>query len=197
MDTVRNHFFPSDPAIPSRVKHEPWIRVYSKKFEPLFLNQKDSNSHSDNSRDGEKENFCGKWLLFNDKEQEDEARGMTQHDYAWQVIKRLVEKGELYAAKCSTAWDGQYAARPGSDSGVICCYTLDYTNKRDVKRIADAIRQVYYYPGNMFYKTDSDTLAGKYKYLGDKFVSIYKHTVDNKMYERDSVIRYQWNIINV
>ncbi|GFU77860.1 uncharacterized protein TNCV_1138681 [Trichonephila clavipes] len=142
MNTLRNHFFPSDPAIPSRVKHEPWIRVYSKKFEPLFLNRKEFNSHSDNSRDGEKEHLCGKWLLFNDKEQEDEARGMTQHDFAWQVIKRLVEKGELYGAKCSTNMfsthkqqHGQYSTSPGSSLGVICSYTFDYTNKRDIKRM--------------------------------------------------------------
>ncbi|GFR29177.1 uncharacterized protein TNCT_528901 [Trichonephila clavata] len=197
MNTVRNHFFPSDPVIPSRVKHQRWISVISKKFEPLLLNQKDSHSHSDNSSNEEVENFRGKWLLFNDKEQEDEARGMTQHDYAWQVIKRLVEKDELYAAKCSTACDGQYATRPGSNFGVICCYTLDYTNEQDVKRVADAIRQVYCYPKDMFYKTDNDTRARKYKCLGEKFVSIYKHTVDSKMYERDSVFRYQWNIINV
>ncbi|GFY65022.1 solute carrier family 2, facilitated glucose transporter member 3 [Trichonephila inaurata madagascariensis] len=153
--------------------------------------------HSDNSRDGKKEHFCGKWLLFNDKEQEDEARGMTQHDYAWQVIKRLVEKDELYGAKCSTAWDGQYATRPGNNLGVICCYTFDYTNKPDIKRVADAIRRVYCYPRSMFYKTDTETLAGRYRHLGDRYVSIYKHTVNNDMYERDSVIRNQWNKINL
>ncbi|GFS81624.1 uncharacterized protein NPIL_284911 [Nephila pilipes] len=122
---------------------------------------------------------------------------MTDLDYAWQFIKRLVKNNELYAAKCSTGWEGEYVAKPGSSSGVICCYTYDYTDKNDVKRAADVIRGVYYYPTNMFYKTDNVTYAGRYRHLGDKFVSTYKHTLDNKMYERDPVIRYQWNLVNV
>ncbi|GFQ65946.1 uncharacterized protein TNCT_628451 [Trichonephila clavata] len=189
MNTIRKPFFPPDPLIPSRVKREQWIGVHSEEFEYLF--------HDDASSDGESEDFCGKWLLFLDKEHEDEARGMTQHDYAWQFIKGLVENGEVYAAKCSTAWEGEYVARRGSHLGVICCYTKDYTDKRDVKRVANSIRRVYCYPKNMFYKTDTDTLAGRYRHLGDKYVSIYKHTVNNDMYERDSVIRYQWNKINL
>ncbi|GFU77821.1 uncharacterized protein TNCV_1138291 [Trichonephila clavipes] len=189
---MRKPFFPPDPVIPSRVKDEPWIHVYSE--EPDFYTPYDSTDYSSVE---ESENFGGKWLLFHDKEHVDEARGMTAHDYAWQFIKGLVEDGVIYAAKCSTAWEGQYVARPGSKSGVICCYTNDYTDKRDVKRVADAIRRVISYPENMLYKTDKDTLAGNYSHLGNRHVSIYEHNVNNEMYERDPIIRSRLNKINL
>ncbi|GFQ91336.1 uncharacterized protein TNCT_602861 [Trichonephila clavata] len=188
---------PTDSTMPSQVKEEQWITVFSEKFVAQPHSQTDSSSQSDDSNNEKKVNLTGKWLLFTDIELEDEEKGMTPHDMAWQFVKELVEEGEIYAAKCSTAWEGQYPTRDGRVSGVICCYTKDYTDKKDVKRVADAIRRVYSYPENMFYKTDEDTLAKKYRHLGNQCVSIDKHTVDNEMYERDLVIRNQWNIINV
>ncbi|GFQ65944.1 uncharacterized protein TNCT_628441 [Trichonephila clavata] len=182
MNAMQKPFFSPDPIIPSRVKHEPWISVYSEKSE--FYTPHDSTSHTNDSCDEESENFTGKWLLFHDKEHVDEETGMTKHDTAWQFIKKLVEDGEIYGAKCSTAWEGQYIARKRKQLGVICCYTNDYTNKQDVKRVADAIRRVYCYPENMLYKTDKDTFAGKYQHIGNKHVTIYKHNVNNQMYER-------------
>ncbi|GFQ65948.1 uncharacterized protein TNCT_628471 [Trichonephila clavata] len=197
VNTMENPSVPSDTAIPSRIKQEEWIKVYSEKSEAELQSQTDSNSQSDDSNDGKREDFRGKWLLFHDKELVEEENGMTQHDIAWQFIKELVEKGEIYAASCSTACKGYYATKFGMDSGVICCYTKDYTDKQDVKRVADAIRRVYSYPKDLYYKTDNDTHAHVYRHLGDRRVSIYKHTVKNEMYERDPVIRNQWNIINV
>ncbi|GFU77841.1 uncharacterized protein TNCV_1138491 [Trichonephila clavipes] len=192
-NTIEDPSAPSGPVIPSRIKEEEWIKIYSKMSEDELENE----TKSDDFSNEERENFRGKWLLFHDGKLEDEEKGMTQHDIAWQFMKELVEKGEMYAASCSTGWEGDYLKRFGNETGVICCYTKDYTDKQDVKRVADAIRRVYSYPKDLYYKTDKDTLAQVYRHLGDQCVSIYKHTVNNEMYERDPVIRNQWNIINL
>ncbi|GFY66089.1 uncharacterized protein TNIN_489211 [Trichonephila inaurata madagascariensis] len=198
-NTIEGPAAPSDPVIPSRIKEEEWIKVYSHthtvKSEDELENP--TNSDSDDSSDEESKKLRGKWLLFHDNKLEVEEKGMTQHDIAWQFINELVEKGEMCAASCSTGWKGYYLKRFGKESGVICCYTKDYTDKRDVKRVADAIRRVYSYPKDLYYKTYNDTHAQVYRHLGDKCVSVYKHTVKNEMYERDLIIRNKWNKVEV
>ncbi|GBN68263.1 hypothetical protein AVEN_61841-1 [Araneus ventricosus] len=140
----------------------------------------------------------GKWLLFLDKEHRCKETGMTLHDYAWQFVEELTKNGTFFDAKCSTAMEGvSEAIAPKSHKGVICCYTPDYTNKQDVKRAADAIRRAVHYPFVMYYKTDKDTAAMNYAHTGQKHISTYKHTGDRKMYERDSVIKFKWNLVDV
>ncbi|GBN68265.1 hypothetical protein AVEN_61843-1 [Araneus ventricosus] len=171
-----------ESEIPSREQHEPWIYAHS------------SSERENISIDYEK---VGKWLLFFNNVRRSHVTGLTQHDHAWQFIKKLVENDILYNAKCSTALQGICEAYDKRQNGVICCYTPDYTNKQDVKRAADAIRREVHCPSNLFYKTDNDTRAGKYKHKGDNHVCIYKHTPKGELYERDPVFKKRWNLVNV
>ncbi|GFR31083.1 hypothetical protein TNCT_724711 [Trichonephila clavata] len=88
-NTMEDPSVPSNPAIPSRIKQEKWIKVYSEKSEGQLKSQTHSNSHSDDSNDEKSEYFREKWLLFNDKEHEDEDKSMTQHDITWQFSSKL------------------------------------------------------------------------------------------------------------
>ncbi|CAL1262685.1 unnamed protein product [Larinioides sclopetarius] len=174
-------FFPPEPEIPSREIHKRWIFASSKDKENLVVDYKKG----------------GKWLLFFDQVHRSDVTGLTEQDYVWQFIKKLVENGTLYCAKCSTPLKGICEAYDKSRKGVICCYTPDYTNKQDVKRAADEIRKAIQCPSDLFFKTDDDTRAGKYKHKGDNYVCIYKHTAEGELYERDPVFKYQWNRVNV
>ncbi|GIX74466.1 uncharacterized protein CEXT_578511 [Caerostris extrusa] len=176
MEASRKPFFPPEFIVPMKETNHEWIYATSVTYE----NWDDIDPST-----------IGKWLLFYDNVNICEARGMTQHDYAWSCIKKLAEDNVLFSAKCSTACNNE----PGKSMGVICCYTQNYSDKKDVKRAADAIRQAVHFPRDMFYKTDNDTRAGKYRYNGSKFISIYKHTIENKMYERDGVLKYKWHEI--
>ncbi|CAL1262682.1 unnamed protein product [Larinioides sclopetarius] len=174
-------FFPREPEIPSRIMHKIWIYA-------------DSSDEEDLDVDYEK---VGKWMLFLDNAYKNEVTGLTRHDYVWQFIKKLAESDILYSAKCSTSLEGVYVPDREGQYGVTCCYTKDYTNKQDVKRAADAIRGVVHLPFDLFYKTDNATRAGIYCHKGYKYVTIYKHTMERKMYERDPVTEYQWNLVDV
>ncbi|GBO04339.1 hypothetical protein AVEN_181936-1 [Araneus ventricosus] len=182
MDMDVEGFSPPEPEIPSREIHKRWIYAHSA-------------SETENiSIDYEK---VGKWLLFFDQVQRSDETGLTEQDHAWQLIKELVETGILYKAKCSTPLKGICKAYDESNNGVICCYTSDYTNKQDVKRAAGAIRRAVHWPSDLFYKTDNDTRAGKYRHNRDDYICIYKHTVEGELYERDPIIQYQWNPVNI
>ncbi|CAL1262684.1 unnamed protein product [Larinioides sclopetarius] len=184
MEIERNskNFLPPKPEIPSKEIHRPWIYAYS------------SCSKENSDVDDKK---MGKWLLFFDQKRRSPITGLTHHDYVWQIIKKLVENNTLYSAKCSTALKGICEAYDKSKKGVICCYTMDYTNKCDVKRAADEIRRAVYCDYQLLYKTDNDTRAGIYKHKGDNHVCIYKHTTEGELYERDPEFKYQWNLIDV
>ncbi|GBM49830.1 hypothetical protein AVEN_191234-1 [Araneus ventricosus] len=175
-------FFPPEPEIPSIETHRPWIHAYS------------SSGKESIAVDYKK---VGKWLLFFDQRRRSAVTGLTQHDYVWKIIKKMVENDILYGAKCSTALKGICEAYDKSKKGVICCYTPDYTNKQDVKRAADEIRRAVYCRYHLLYKTDNDTRAGIYKHKGDNHVCIYKHTAEGELYERDPVFKYQWNLVNI
>ncbi|KAF8763494.1 hypothetical protein HNY73_021677 [Argiope bruennichi] len=175
-------FFSPGPEIPSREKHKCWIYAFSSiDDENIVINYWK----------------IGKWLLFFDNVHRSNITGLTEHDYNWQFIKKLAENDILLQCKCSTALKGICEAYDKSRNGIICCYTLDYTNKQDVKRAAEAIRKTVHCPFDLFYKTNIDTKAGKYRYKGDRYVCIYKHTVENKMYERDLIFKNQWNLVKV
>ncbi|KAG8189799.1 hypothetical protein JTE90_008110 [Oedothorax gibbosus] len=181
----RKSFFPDDPIIPSTVTKKEWLYAVAIDYDEV-IEKLDEESN------------WGKWLLFHDHIEMSPSTGLTRHDNAWQYIMRLVENHSskmtgLICAKCSTGWMGERAADPSSTFGVICCYTTDCFNKRLAKKAANSIRRVYKYPKNMFYKTDEDTRAKKYRHLGHRFVSIYKHTIENEMFERDPVVPFQWN----
>ena len=104
----------------------------------------------------------GKWLVF---------VPLCQIDEVWQKIKVATQKGKLgNATKAATARPNPLAARP--DSKVICVYTYDWTDEADVRRIRQELRKLGI-TSRIPYKTDKDTLAGKYASKGYK--RIYKY----------------------
>nr|XP_042901805.1 uncharacterized protein LOC107457368 isoform X2 [Parasteatoda tepidariorum] len=139
--------------------------------------------------------FTGKWMLFHDSSRIDIARGMTEHDYAWQFMFSLVDNYKntsVSSACCSTGYRGQYPKMPNDTNGLICCFTKDYRDMGDVKRAADSIRKSLHYPRDMHYKTDEATVLGLYRCYGHKHVTIYKHKPDGSMYVRDKLYPLLW-----
>jgi len=55
---------------------------------------------------------------------------------------------------------------------VICVYTYDWTDKEDVKRIRQELRDLGI-TRKIPYKADRETLSGKYAIRGDKRISKY------------------------
>lgn len=103
----------------------------------------------------------GKWLIFVDPEEVDEW---------WAKIKDAVEEGKLGGcAKVSTAKPNPYAT---SRKRVICVYTYDSTDEKDVKRIREELRKLGV-TWKIPYKTDEDTVSGKYSKKGHRRISKY------------------------
>ena len=104
----------------------------------------------------------GKWLIFVDSAHVDEI---------WGRIKQATEEGKLGpAAKVSTAKPNPNARNP--ENRVICVYTYDWTDKEDVKRIRQELRDLGI-TRKIPYKADRETLSGKYAIRGDKRISKY------------------------
>lgn len=79
-------------------------------------------------------------------------------DEVWAKIKRAVEEGKLGgAAKVSTAKPTPLTGK--SKAGVICVYTYDRTDEKDVRRIREELRKLGI-TNKIPYKTDEDTLSG-------------------------------------
>lgn len=126
---------------PSTYDQAPWIYIRAKNKPRL-----------------EKTDNCGKWLVFVDLESVDEV---------WQKIALAVYKGELgISAKVSTAM-----ATPPDKKRVICVYSYDYTDKDDVMRIRQKLRDLDI-TWKIGYKTDAATKAGNYYKKGQR-VCIY------------------------
>jgi len=104
----------------------------------------------------------GKWLVFVDKNDVDEV---------WDKIKKAVEEGKLGSdAKVATAKPNPLATNP--NKRVICVYTYDYTDEQDVRRVREELRHLGI-NGRIPYKTDEDTLSGKYQITGHTRISKY------------------------
>jgi hypothetical protein len=104
----------------------------------------------------------GKWLIFVDPENVDEV---------WAKIKKAVEEGKLGdSAKVATAKPNPLAGK--SDAKVICVYTYDWTDEKDVKRIREELRKLGI-TNKISYKADEDTLSGKYRITGHRKISKY------------------------
>lgn len=109
------------------------------------------------------EDKVGKWLVF---------VPASQVDAAWAIIKQAVENGLLGdAAKVATARPSPLAQSWGEH--VICVYTYDWNDEYDVRRIHAALCDLgFTWP--MSYKTDADTLAGKYAKRGQTRIGKYR-----------------------
>lgn len=104
----------------------------------------------------------GKWLIFVNVKEVDEV---------WKKIKKATEEGKLGSdAKVSTAKPNPYSIDP--NMSVICVYTYDWKDEKDVKRIREELRKLGI-TNKISYKTDEDSLNGKYVVTGHTRISKY------------------------
>lgn len=105
----------------------------------------------------------GKWLIFRSKEKIDKQ---------WKKIRFSTMLGVLgNRSKVSTAKPNPNASN--SKSFVICVYTYDSNDKKDVKRIRKELKSLGV-KETIRYKTNKATLEGKYTNKGFKKISKYK-----------------------
>lgn len=104
----------------------------------------------------------GKWLIWVPEKEIDEV---------WDRIRRATEEGRLGSqSKVATARPSPLAVDPRKR--VICVYTYDWTDEKDVRQIREELRKLGI-TEPIPYKSDADTLAGKYKAKGHKRISKY------------------------
>jgi hypothetical protein len=131
-------------AKPSEVRDVYWIFAFRKK-----------------GKYPEPTSRSGKWLIYVNPENVDEV---------WSKIKGAVEEGRLGdSAKVSTAKPSSLAT---GRQRVICVYTYDWADEKDVKRIREELRKLGV-TGKIPYKADQDTLKGKYRKTGYTKISKY------------------------
>ncbi len=104
----------------------------------------------------------GKWLVF---------VPLANLDDLWAKIKTATEKGLLgNHAKTATTKPNPNASDPNTK--VICVYTYDWQDEADVMRIRDELRRLGV-TWKIPYKSNKDTLAGKYQVTGHTRISKY------------------------
>ncbi len=104
----------------------------------------------------------GKWLIF---------VPISQIDEVWVRIKHATEEGRLGdSAKVATARPNPNASNPALK--VICVYTYDWTDRTDVSRIRQELRELGIV-SKIPYKADRDTIVGRYAKRGHKRISKY------------------------
>jgi hypothetical protein len=134
-----------DDLLPSEVTKVYWLYAKRKK-----------GNYPNHTRNG------GKWLIFVD---------IKEVDVVWMKIKSATEDGLLGGeSKVATAIHNQNATN--SEMKVICVYSYDYTDKDDVMRIREALREIGI-KNKIPYKTDNATSEGKYRIKGHSRISVY------------------------
>ena len=89
-------------------------------------------------------------------------------DAVWEKVATATLSGRLgCAAKVATAWPNPLAR---SSKRVICVYTCDFTDHEDVTRVLVVLRDLGF-KERLSYKTDVDTLSGRYGTGTATFVS--------------------------
>jgi len=93
----------------------------------------------------------GKWLIY---------RRRDLVDGAWNIIARAVYSGLL---SCTSVKVATSASDPFNPSGqhVICCYTKDFRDVADLKRVREELRQIGF-KGKIGYKADCYTYCDIY-----------------------------------
>ena len=130
---------------PSLVTDTYWIRA-----------ERQSGTYPPHSERG------GKWLIF---------VPVANLDGIWEKIRTATERGDLGAsAKVATAKPNQNAV--SQSQKVICVYTYDWTDIKDVIGIRNHLRQLGI-TWKIPYKSDEDTHAGKYANRGSRRTSKY------------------------
>lgn len=106
----------------------------------------------------------GKWLVFVNQENVDEV---------WMNIRKATEAGRLgISSKVSTAKPSPLSSDPARRTHVICVYTHDWTNRADVMGVREELRKLGI-TNKIPYKSDEDTLSGKYAVTGHKRIAKY------------------------
>jgi hypothetical protein len=133
---------------PTEEKYRYWlfatpdVKKINKDFKKMF------QVISDNRRHGK--DRVGKWFVFEHIDNIDEA---------WKKIKTATENCELgFSAKVATAKPSPRAKDPNQK--VICVYTYDFTDKKDVYRVREKLAELGW-DGALYYKTDEMTRSGK------------------------------------
>lgn len=104
----------------------------------------------------------GKWLIFTSFKKLDET---------WKLIAEETEAGRLgISAKTATAKPNGLAKNPWIK--VICVYTHDATDREDVMRVRERLREIGF-TKKLSYKTDQATAAGVYSNNSEKPISTY------------------------
>lgn len=138
----------NNPDFPMRITDEYWINTTVRKTQHYPRKFKQDKS--------------GKWLVFTEN---------INHNNTWQIIKKATINGLLgVGAKAATA-----KINPNANSEnekVICVYTYNWLDINDVYRVESALRKIGIIQ-TLFYKTDSDSLCGKYKNNGSNNISKY------------------------
>lgn len=106
----------------------------------------------------------GKWLIFAD---------LKSVDDIWKKIKEATEAGRLgTSAKVRSAMPDPTEPAEWRKSRVICVYTNDWTDREDVMRVREELRNLGI-TDKIPYKADEDTLSGKYAVSGHKRIAKY------------------------
>ena len=92
--------------------------------------------------------LSGKWLIYVQREHVDKL---------WNEIQKLADEDKIWSAKVSTS------AHPWASEGkhVICVYTENYLDERDVIKTREVLRQIGI-ENRLTYKPDIYTLLGIY-----------------------------------
>lgn len=105
----------------------------------------------------------GKWMYFIDKKYSGSV---------WEKLKTALDAGVLGdRIKISTRHPNPHASASSID--VILVYTYNWQDVSDVKRIREEMRRLGI-TAKIPYKTNADTLTGKYTVNGDKNFSKYR-----------------------
>ena len=140
---ISNDFF--SEANPSEITETFWI----------YATRKNGKYPKDTDK-------SGKWLIF---------VSLKNLDLVWSKIKIATEIGLLGdSSKAATAKNSPIAAK--KDLKVICVYTYDFTDKKDVMRIREELRKIGVV-NKIPYKTDQATRDAKYEVNGNTRISVY------------------------
>jgi hypothetical protein len=119
-------------SMPSKCTSSYWIFVFAPHFSQNLtaihrrIIEKKMKLKEDKLR-------TGKWLIFVDRKNVDEI---------WSKIKRATEEGILgIEAKVSTAKPKPKKLRYQENKHVICVYTREWTDKNDVMRVREELRE--------------------------------------------------------
>ncbi len=134
-----------DGLNPSEVTETSWIYTFRKEGEYFSSTPR-----------------SGKWLIF---------CPLSKIDQVWTKVKKATENGLLGSmSKVATAYENPNAKN--SNDRVICVYTYDAEDIKDVLRIRDTLKSLGI-SWKIPYKLDSATQAAKYAVNGKTKISLY------------------------